>query len=398
MSALKINVIGAGLGGLTAALALLKKGFDVEIYEQADTLREAGAGLQIGANGTRVLFELGLGPDIERIGTTPTGKEVRLWNTGKAWRFIDLGDTSVAKYGAPFYAVYRADLHNVLIEAVRRERPDAIHLGAKCSGVEQDGSSVTARFADGRMAQSDILVGADGIHSAIRQALFGADKVTFSGFMAWRALVPTQGLPESISRAAGAFWIGPHSHIVHYPVRGSQLVNFIGIVERDDWTVESWTETGTVEELAEDFAGWHADVQALIRNIQTPYKWALIFREPISQWSVGGVTLLGDAAHATLPFLAQGANMAIEDGLMIARALQTYGDDHARALRSYQDARIARTTRVIRLSAEQAGRVHNPVLTDAAVAEAHVEREWEKNRVSDRYDWLYEYNALTAPL
>ena len=395
---MKVVIVGGGIGGLTAALALLRKGFEVDIYEQAKSLMEVGAGLQIAANGTRVLYELGIGPDIERIGTTPIGKEVRLWNTGRSWKFIDLGDSSVAKYGAPYYAVHRADLHNELIKAVRRERPDAIHLGARCIGAKQDEAGVTAHFADGRTVTSNVLVGADGIHSKIRQILFGADKIKFSGFMAWRALVPTDGLPDSMSRTDGAFWIGPGAHIVHYPVRGSQLINFIGIVERADWAIESWTETGTVEEVSHDFVGWHEDIQALIRNIQVPYKWALIFREPIPKWSVNRMTLLGDAAHSTLPFLAQGANMAIEDGMIIARALERYGDDHSKALLSYEAARISRTTKVVQLSAEQASRVHNPALSNVVIAEAHVEREWEKNRVSDRYDWLYEYNALTAPI
>ncbi len=394
----KIVIVGAGLGGLTAGLALIKMGFEVELYEQAPTLREIGAGVQLSANGTRVLVELGIGPEIERIGVTPTDKEVRLWDSGKSWKFIDLGATSVAKFGAPYFAMHRADLQNELFEAVQRTRPNAVHLGVRCAGFAQSDNGIVVSLADGGSAEGDILIGADGIHSRIRQTLFGPDKVKFSGFMAWRALVPTAGLPASISRTAGAFWIGPGAHIVHYPVRRSELINFIGIVERDDWKLESWTETGTVDELARDYAGWHDDVQAMIRRIAAPYKWALIYREPMTQWSVDRVTLLGDAAHSTLPFLAQGANMAIEDGVVLARALEKYGKDHRRALASYQAARIERTARVVHISAEQANRVHNPSLSDPAFAEQHVEREWERNRVTDRYDWLYEYNAVTAPL
>ncbi len=392
----KIVIVGAGLGGLTAGLALLKRGFEVELYEQAPELKEIGAGVQLSANGTRVLYDLGVGAEIERIGAKPTSKEVRLWNSGKSRKFIDLGATSVEKYGAPFFAMHRADLQNVLLKVVRRERTDAVRLGARCDGFEQSDRGIVVRLSDGRVAEGDVLVGADGIHSRIRQTLFGPDKVKFSGFMAWRALVETDGLPASISRSAGAFWIGSGAHIVHYPVRPSGLVNFIGIVERDDWKLESWTETGTVDELAGDFAGWHEDVQAMIRRIERPYKWALIYREPMAQWSVGRVTLLGDAAHSTLPFLAQGANMAIEDAMILARALEKYGDDFPRGLAGYQAVRLERTARVVHISAEQATRVHNPSLSDPALAEQHVEREWEKSRVTDRYDWLYEYNALTA--
>jgi salicylate hydroxylase len=392
----RVVIIGAGLGGLTAGLALLRRGFDVDIYEQTLNLKEIGAGVQISANGTRVLAELGLADEIARIGTVPTSKEVRLWNTGKSWRFIDLAG-SVQRYGAPYYAVHRADLQDELIKAVRREKADAIHLGARCAGFTESAHEVTVRFDDGTTRTADILIGADGIHSKMRQALFGPDKAKFSGFMAWRALIPTANLPASILRDGGAFWVGPGAHVVHYPIRHGALINFIGIVERSDWTVESWTETGTIDELSHDYAGWHDDIQAMIHDIAgVPYKWALLYREPIARWSHGRVTLLGDAAHATLPFLAQGANMAIEDGYVLARAIAQHGADHAAALSAYEAARRDRTAQVIRVSAEQAGRVHNPILLDPDKAEDHVAREWEKTKVSDRYDWIYTYDALTA--
>jgi salicylate hydroxylase len=394
----KIAIAGAGLGGLTAGLALLKRGFEVELFEQTPNLREIGAGVQIAANGTRVLYDLGLGPTLEKIGTTPTSKEVRVWSTGKSRKFIDLGASSVEKYGAPYVAVHRADFQDELFKAVSKIKPDAVRLDAKCIGFEDRGKSVGISFADGRTAEADILIGADGIHSTIRPALFGADKAKFSGFMAWRALIPTKNLPASVSRDGGVFWVGPSAHVVHYPIRGTELINFIGIVERDDWTRESWTETGTIEEIGRDYEGWHADVQAMIRNVEKPYKWALIFREPLETWSAGRVTMLGDACHSTLPFLAQGANMAIEDGYILARALEKYGEDHAAAFRSYESVRIDRTTRVIRGSAEQAGRVHNPTLADPAKADEHIEREWNKPQVDNRYDWLFQYNAISVPV
>jgi salicylate hydroxylase len=394
----KIIIAGAGLGGLTAALALLKRGFDVEIYEQTTNLREIGAGVQIAANGNRVLYDLGLGAAMERIGTTPTGKEVRLWSTGKSRKFIDLNASSTQKYGAPFFLVHRADLHDELLKAVLSIKPNAVHLGARCVGFQDSGKSVGVSFENGASVEGDLLIGADGIHSKIRQALFGPDKATFSGFMAWRALIPTARLSASITRDGGVFWVGPSAHIVHYPLRGGEFINFIGIVERATWKLESWTEYGALDEISQDYAGWHADVQTMIRNIDKPYKWALIFREPIEHWSVGRVTLLGDACHSTLPFLAQGANMAIEDGHILARAIEKYGDDHAAAFRSYESVRIGRTTKVVRDSAEQAGRVHNPSLADPATAEVHIEREWDKPRVDNRYDWLIEYNPVAAPV
>lgn len=394
----KIVIAGAGLGGLTAALALLKRGFDVELYEQTPNLREIGAGVQIASNGNHVLYDLGLGAAMERIGTTPTGKEVRLWSTGKSRKFIDLSAGSTQKYGAPFFLVHRADLHDELLKAVLSVKPDAVHLGARCVGFNDTGKSVAVSLEGGRTVEGDLLIGADGIHSKVRQTLFGPDKATFSGFMAWRALIPTASLPASVARDGGVFWVGPYAHIVHYPLRGGEFINFIGIVERDTWKLESWTEYGTVDEIAKDYQDWHADVQTMIRNIEKPYKWALIFREPIEKWSVGRVTLLGDACHSTLPFLAQGANMAIEDGHILARSLDKYGDDYATAFRSYESARIGRTTRVVRGSAEQAGRVHNPLLADPIKAEEHIQREWDKPQVDNRYDWLFEYNPVAVPV
>lgn len=394
----RIAIVGAGLGGLTAGLALLQRGFDVDIYEQTTNLKEIGAGVQLSANGTRVLIALGLAAEIARIGTVPTSKEVRLWNTGKSWRFIELAG-SVEKYGAPYYAMHRADLQDELAKAVRRAKPDAIHLGARCTGFAAGERDVTLHFDGAPSRSADLLIGADGIHSKIRAALFGPDKAKFSGHMAWRALIPTANLPTSILRDGGAFWVGPGAHVVHYPIRGGAMINFIGIVERSDWTIESWTETGTIAELGQDYAGWHDDIHAMIQDIEgVPYKWALLYREPIERWSRGRVTLLGDAAHATLPFLAQGANMAIEDGYVLAGAIAEHSGDAAAALNAYEAARRDRTARVIRVSAEQATRVHNPILLDPAQAEAHVAREWEKNKVSDRYDWIYTYDALTAPL
>jgi salicylate hydroxylase len=392
----RILIAGAGLGGLTAALALLQKGFDVEVYEQATDLKEVGAGVQIAANGTRVLQALGLGPELQRIGTELDGKEMRLWSSGRSWNLVELGASSIEKYGAPYYTLHRADLHRVLVDAVRREKPDAFHLNARVAGFTQDESGVTLQLADGRSIAGDALVGADGVHSRIRQGLFGADKPKFTGCMAWRGLVDAKDLPASITRTSTAIWLGPAGHIVHYPVRRGEALNFFAVIKRDDWQVESWSERGTREECLADFKGWHDDALQIIRRIDIPYKWALITREPLPYWTDHRVTLLGDACHSMLPLLAQGANMAIEDGLVLARCLDKHRDDVQAGLSSYEAARLERTTRTVNSSGEQANKITNDALADPNLAEDDLAREWQKKRVS--YDWAYSYDAATAAI
>lgn len=392
-----IAIAGAGIGGLAAALALLARGFDVKVYEQAPVLAEIGAGLQISANGTEVLERLGVLDAARKIGCEPTGKQIRLWSTGQTWKLFDLGAASVERYGHPYLMIHRADLHGLLFDAVRRASPDAIRIGARCTGFRQSDGGVTLSFADGSAAAADILVGADGVHSAVRQAMFGPDRPQFTGCMAWRGLVPMTLLPERLRALVGTNWVGPGGHVVMYPLRRGELLNFVGIVERDDWKGESWTDAGSREECADDFRGWHPDIHEIIRNIETAYKWALIGRDPLPKWTSGRVTLLGDACHPTLPFLAQGANMALEDGFVLARSLEQY-DAAEVALRHYEAARIERTTKIVRGSADNARRFHNPTLAEAAGAQAYVDREWQEDRVKARYDWLFEYSAAQAPI
>ena len=393
----RILISGAGVGGLTAALALLQRGFDVEVYEQAATLGEIGAGFQIGANGAHVLFALGLEEPLKAVWALPAGKEVRLWNTGQNWKLFDLGATSVERYGYPYFMIHRADLHAILVEAVRALKTDAIHLNKAAIGCEQTGATATLKFADGGSATGDAVVGADGVHSALRSALFGDNRPSFTGCVAWRGLIPVERLPQHLRRPVGVNWIGPGGHIVHYLLRRGELFNFVAVVERDDWTLESWTERGSAEECTRDFAGWNEDVQTIISQLDAPYKWALLGREPMQRWSLGRVTLLGDACHPTLPFLAQGAGMALEDGLILARCLEQFSDVDT-ALKRYESARIERTSRVVRGSAENGKRFHNSTLRDAAQAQAYVDTEWEEGRVAERYDWLFRYDATAIPL
>jgi salicylate hydroxylase len=214
--------------------------------------------------------------------------------------------------------------------------------------------------------------------------------------MAWRGVVPMDLLPVRLRQQHGMTWIGPHGHVVTYPLRRGELLNFVTAIERDDWLIESWSEAGTVEECRRDLALWHDDVLAIVDAIDVPYKWAMLGREPPQRWSVGRVTLLGDACHPTLPFLAQGANMAIEDGMVLARCLDAY--DIPEALCRYEAARIDRTSRIVLGSLENVSRYHNPQLADPAQAEAFMAREFAPRAMGARYDWLYEYDALTVPI
>jgi len=393
-----ILIAGAGLGGLTAALALQARGFHVRIVEQAAQLRELGAGIQLSANANRALYQLGLGEALARVASPADGKRIRLWSTGQTWPLFDLGGQSVERYGYPYLTIYRADLHRVLVDAVLARDPNAIELNARLETVTQDGSGVTITLADGSTRHADILIGADGVHSRVRAALHGRDQSTFSGALAWRGVIPAEKLPSHLREPYAVNWVGPGAHVIHYPLRRGELVNFVGILERDDWQVESWTQQGTIDECARDFSGWHDDVQTLIRALDTPFKWALMLREPLSQWTHQRITLLGDACHPTLPMLASGAAMAIEDGYVLARCLDELTGDIEQALTRYQDLRTERTARVVRGSAENAKRFHNPELAHAAGAAAYVDREWSEERVRERYDWLFTYDVDTVPV
>jgi len=391
----RIAIVGAGIGGLTAALALLQRGIDVDVYEQAPALAETGAGVQVSANGTRILMALGLERDLLDVCFMPTGKEIRLWSTGTTWTPFDLGAVSLERYGAPYVTLHRADLHELLARAVRRLKGDAITLGARCVDIQQSSAGVVLSFTNGTTAQAQGAIGADGVHSRVRELLFGTEAATFTGCVAWRGVVPVDRLPAGLVRPVGTNWIGPGRHFVHYPLRRGELLNFVGIVERHDWQIESWSAQGTSDECLHDFKGWHHDIQAIIASVATPYKWALMGREPMAQWSLGRVTLLGDACHPTLPFLAQGAVMAIEDAYVLARALEMCGDCTL-AFERYEAARKPRTSAIVKGSATNTQRFHNERLSDASTAHEYINTEWSEERVRERYEWLFVYDATTV--
>jgi len=394
----KIVVIGGGIGGLTAALALLKRGMDVEVYEQASRLGEVGAGIQISANGTRVLIALGLEEALRKIQVNPLRKELRHWRTGQKWTWYDLGPAANQRYGSPHALLHRRDLHDMLLNEIQRLKPNAIHLAKRCVDVAQTDEHVDIKFEDGETVRAAFVIGADGIHSKIRARLFGPSLPEFTGCVAWRAVVPMQGLSSGTEALVSTNWLGPRGHVLHYPLRGGEVLNFLAIVERDDWQVESWTMEGSTGELANDFAGWHPNVQNIIQNIERPFKWAVMVRAPMPQWSQGRITLLGDACHPTLPFLGQGGVMAIEDAYVIAACLAKHIDQPATAGKRYEELRKERTAAVVRKSHENRKQAFNPELAERDEAVGSLAETWQQSLKQERLDWLYTYDVTTLPI
>ncbi|MEI8357722.1 MAG: FAD-dependent monooxygenase [Deltaproteobacteria bacterium] len=387
---LPMLVAGGGIGGLAAALCLAQQGFDVHVFEQVAAFSEVGAGIQLSPNCTRVLHDLGLESALLRHAFVPEGVEMRDWKSGRVLFRNPLGETALRTFGFPVYHVHRADLIAVLVEAARAEPRITLDADARVTSVAQVADSVTVQ-AGGVRHGGALLVGADGIHSATRAAMFGADAPTFTGCIAWRGLVPADRLPTGLVRPMATAWWGPGKHFVHYYLRRGELVNCVCIVEKDGWEIESWTERGEPGELKRDFAGWHDDLQRLLEAMDPDscFKWALFDRPPMPRWSDRRVTLLGDACHPTLPFLAQGAAMAIEDGAVLARCLAR-GADVPTSLARYESLRHDRTASI------QAGSRRNKTLFHLSGARARI-----RNLVAGPLQrrvirGLFGYDALAA--
>lgn len=393
----RIAIAGAGIAGLTTALALKQQGFQVDVFEQASQLGELGAGLQISPNGSRVLLALGLGEALQACVCPARGKEIRMWNTGQRWKLFDLGDDCLARFGAPYWMVHRGDLHRVLLDAFEARSDQPVRLNARVVRAHNTDAGVSFELNDGSQHSVAALLAADGVHSVLREQLLGEDKAQFTGLLAWRGLVPVERVSAHLQAQVGTNWVGPGAHVITYPVRGGQLMNVVGIIEREGWRSESWTERGTHAELLQDFGHWHADVCELMSAIEQPFKWALLGRAPQTGWAQGNICLLGDAAHPTLPFLAQGANMAIEDAAVMARCL-ALDEPTEHALARFEKLRWQRTADIVNRSRDNAQRFHNPQLSDPAKAVDYVSSEWEPEKVRRRYDWLFEYDPLKVPL
>jgi salicylate hydroxylase len=389
----QILIAGAGIGGLTAAANLLRAGHDVTIFEQAPELSEVGAGLQLSANATHVLHHLGLARPLAEVGVRPGAYVFRLHDTGEEIQRFALSDDHEKLHGAPYYQVHRADIHNLLAAKVLELKRDAIRLSSRVIGFEESRDSVKLRLADGRSVESDLLVGADGLKSVICQQIAGNVPATYTGDAAWRITVPVDRLPQNFMEPVMMVWMGPGRHVVSYYLRAGALLNFVGLVETKEVSEESWTAKFSWERFKADFQGWHADVQTVIdaADREGCYRWSLHYRPAVTNWSTPRATLLGDAVHPTLPYLAQGACMAIEDGAVLTRALEQ-ADSIADALQLYQRNRIDRTVRIVNQSTANRTLFHLRTVDEIRASFA------KRDEGADRNEWLYSYNPLTVEL
>ena len=391
---LRVAVIGAGIGGLSAALGLYRAGFDVEIYEQAAELTEVGGGINMGPNAVRVLLNLGLGPGLERVAVRPIGTHQRRWQDGSTLQRAALNPRCEELYGAPHLTIHRRDLLAVIAAAFPPER---LHLGYRLVGFSESGDHVEATFANGERIAADILVGADGIHSAVRAQMFGDEPPQFAGCVAYRGLVPAERIADLGLELGSQSWVGPGGHFVHYFVSAGRLLNFVGWTEHDEWNREDWTDRATIERAQAAFGGWHPQIGRIIAAADTCFIWALFDRDPLPRWSAGRVSLLGDACHPMYPFMGQGAAQALEDGAALTACLVAAGEgDPAVALQRYERARLPRVSRVQALSRANKTRFHLP---DGPAQQAR-DAEWARggDRSPDALRWLYAHDpaALDA--
>ena len=383
---LRVAVVGAGIGGLTAALALRRAGLEVRVFEQAPVLREVGAGIQLSPNATRVLARLGVADALARVAVRPEAIEHRRWQDGRVLLRQPLGDEVEREFGAPYYHVYRPDLLGVLRDALPG---DLVRLNRRCVGVA-DGR---VTFEDATTLDADVVVGADGIHSIVRAAVAGADAPRFSGNIAYRGLVAAERLAHLGLPRRGNSFLGPNRHFVHYWVAAGRLMNFVAVVPGGEWRVESWSATGEVADALAEFTGWHPQVTTILAAAACTHRWALYDREPLARWRRGRLVLLGDAAHAMLPFMAQGACQAIEDAAVLARCLTSATRDEVpEALARYEAIRAPRATEVQRASRENATLYHLPDGPAQEARDARYAAHMAAGPFAAR-GWLFAYDA-----
>jgi salicylate hydroxylase/6-hydroxynicotinate 3-monooxygenase len=372
---LDIAVVGAGIGGLAIAALLARAGHTVNVYEQAPRFARVGAGIQMAPNAVKVLRGLGIEEALTRIAFQSEVALSREWNTGEVTSELELGRKVEEKYGAPYLFLHRADLH-AAIAAIVPEK--IVHLGRKLAGVDGDAHGVTLSFADGGRVRADMVVGADGVHSLVRETLLGAEKPRFTGRVAYRTTYPASRLRAPITPVRTKWW-GPDRHMVVYFVTAArdELYFVTSVPESAEWmTPESWSSKGDLDELRAAYAGFHPEVQTVLDACPEVYKWALLDRDPLPKWSEGRVVLLGDACHPMTPYMAQGAASALEDAAVLSRCVSDVeADGLADAFALYE------ATRKPRASAIQTNSSSNT---------------WLRGRTDP--EWVYGYDAWTAPL
>jgi len=368
-----IAIIGAGIGGLTAAASLVRLGFKIAVYEQAEQFAPIGAGIQLTANAMQALGGLGLGERLRSKGFVPAAFYSREWNTANITNVLIMGKLLESRYGAPDLMIHRARLHSALAALVPH---DYIYFGKKLVAIERHEYSATLAFADDSRVEAALVIGADGIHSVVREALFGAEKPRFTGRVAYRTVYPTSRI-NGIPIDERAKWWGPDRHVVHYFTTPSKdEIYFIAVAPEPDFRVESWSMVGDKNMLLAAFAGFHPTVRTILSAAPEVRKWALVERDPMPSWWQNGVVLLGDACHPMTPYMAQGAASAIEDAVVLVRCLEHVGcDDIPKALAVYAASRKARTDRM--------------QLTTR-------ENTWLREKTDT--DWVYQYDAWHVQL
>ena len=393
---MKIAIVGGGIGGLTAALALSQNPYDITVFERSAGIREIGAGVQISPNAGRLLHSLGLGAAYSEISVNPHRVVLRRWEDDSIIRATDLDESFISQHQVPLANVARNELVEIIGNAVAARANVTLKFSTHVVAVEPGESSSVVLFSDGSSQTFDIVIGADGIHSVVRPCVGGVDKPRFSGSAAYRALVPrsaVEDLPIDVTNR-----MGPDRHVVSYFIgRNRSHLNLVCISPEDSWESESWTEQGTMEDLYSRFEGWSSDFLSLLGRVEEPvFRWALYDREPLEQWGIGTTTLLGDACHPMLPFMAQGSCQAIEDAVVLARCLSDVStSDAAGALRRYEDARQGRTAQV------QTSSLMNRDLFHMVDGQEQRDRDMIFSISPPGMsilDWVYEYDALTISI
>lgn len=394
---MKVLVVGGGIGGLTAALSCLHFGHDVTVFEQASELRDVGAGIQVPPNAMKVFEALGIDNLIEENAFRPESIEARMGESGRVIFTIPLAQQALKKWNSPYLHIHRADYIKALQQALVERAPKALQLGATVTQYRQDNETVSISLKDGREFRGDILIGADGIKSIIREQMLGPDKPVFTGNVAWRAVVPMQDLGKHTPNPTACAWMGRGRHGVTYRLRRGELANFVGVVERDNWTKEGWAEKGNRDEALQDFEGWHPTITTIIEAVKPErlFRWALFVRQPFSKWSDARVALLGDAAHPMLPFLAQGAAMAVEDSWVLGREISKANRPIHESLRAYQNIRFARTRKVQSESGANMKTFHQRTITGQLKTYGPM---WLAGKIAPslvhkRMDWLYGHDV-----